>query len=997
MSTSYKYFYHLYFIVYTDEEEPKALDSDDENDLLDESEAYSSAPVYETIDGKKAAHQVFHYRWRGPELAYYSMEHYAALISVTPRKEKTKNPGRPSNTRYLFHPDHPLYDTHEQQLRSKPRIPLFIGRPPRPPGRRQSTLTVAWKNRARRFARYFLILLRPWTEADGQLPGRLTWKEFCLFVRQLRDGENDSGSTFIGSITLDLLQNIANGLRVNSRDAGAAQDYRARNATVWDRPDSTSALASASGSDPFDATDVDADPKYDKENERTLSLEALSIINQLRQQAAMDDLLDGKLFKRLKYLNNVAESLTTIFEQLQQHETQSNAEMGPTNSNSLYSEEKSKLEDHPTVYYLSEFSAKAANLLKRLKKDPIKETALPINSLQQRSIKATNSNDEEISSVSTTCNTNQMSSMLNTKQFLVWSLFDTYFSQLKAYREGVASEPLPPRIFVHGGPGTGKTFLINAITENLENYGFTQSSCALTGVASGNLPDRKTMHKTFGFKVRNKKGFNPVSLDPLSNTKLVNLRSHFDLEKLALFTIDEISTISASFLAKINKNSCAIVGGIDSTDPAECFGRKALLLCGDMFQFPPVVPPTPLYTSVVNHLGIQIDKKKRNTPPPVTNSADEQGVKLFLQCRKIELDQQMRAADDPEHMKLINAMRTENPDMNWVVKCLEKHYQKLSSSLMLRDPEFTYCSTACTGNRQRAVINDTVSKWFATLHGRIRVVWHQPLYGNAVLKLQQDTTDSIYMHYPEFTSYFVVGAPAILLSNINTTRNLNNGTTVIYHSLILDPREDGRHVADLIAHSEAGEDIFLRFPPLYINVTLEEMNPKDYSDFPFKDEQTVIPVGPMHAANHTTVYGAESISGNKVESTGHGVDLRFGITMHKVQGKTVSRLCVDLNQHDFQPHVNFHGIFVVCSRVKTKKNLAIFPFPPDQNGLQHLLNLKPPRKLILWLKSYDENGFFQQQLLHDQMLKVGIKDNKGKRLKKTQTSILSSPKRLRKK
>ena len=119
--------------------------------------------------------------------------------------------------------------------------------------------------------------------------------------------------------------------------------------------------------------------------------------------------------------------------------------------------------------------------------------------------------------------------------------------------------------------------------------------------------------------------------------------------------------------------------------------------------------------------------------------------------------------------------------------------------------------------------------------------------------------------------------------------------------------------------------------------------------------------------------------------------------MHKVQGKTVSRLCVDLNQHDFQPHVNFHGIFVVCSRVKTKKNLAIFPFPPDQNGLQHLLNLKPPRNLILWLKSYDENGFFQQQLLHDQMLKVGIKDNKGKRLKKTQTSILSSPKRLRKK
>ena len=495
--------------------------------------------------------------------------------------------------------------------------------------------------------------------------------------------------------------------------------------------------------------------------------------------------------------------------------------------------------------------------------------------------------------------------------------------------------------------------------------------------------------------MRNKKGFNPVSLDPLSNTNLVNLRSHFDLDKLAVFTIDEISTISASFLAKIYKNSCAIVGSIDSTDPAESFGRKAVLLCGDMFQFPPVDPPKPLYTSVINHLGIQSEKKKRNIPPPATNSADEQGVTLFLQCRKIELDQQMRAPDDPEHMKLINTMRTENPDMKWVVKCLENDYQKLSCSLFLRDPEFTYCSTACTGNRQRAVINDIVSKWFATLHGRIRVVWHQPLYGNAVLKLKQETIDSIYMHYPEFKSYFIVGAPAMLLNNINTTRNLNNGTTVIYHSLILDPREDGRHIADLIANSEAGEDI-LQHPPLYINVILEELNPKDYADVTFKDGKTIIPVGPMHGANHTNVYGAESISGNKVESTGHGFDLRFGITMHKVQGKTISRLCIDLNQHDFQPHINFHGIFVVYSRVKTKKHLAVFPFPPDQNGLQHLLNLKPPRNLILWLKSYDKDGFFQQQLLHDLMLKAGIKENKGKRLKKTQTPILSSPKHFKK-
>ena len=33
------------------------------------------------------------------------------------------------------------------------------------------------------------------------------------------------------------------------------------------------------------------------------------------------------------------------------------------------------------------------------------------------------------------------------------------------------------------------------------------------------------------------------------------------------------------------------------------------------------------------------------------------------------------------------------------------------------------------------------------------------------------------------------------------------------------------------------------------------------------------------------IYAAEYNRAIKVESSGHGVDLRFGITMHKVQGK----------------------------------------------------------------------------------------------------------------
>ena len=60
-----------------------------------------------------------------------------------------------------------------QQLRSKPHVPIFIGRPPKPPGPKPVHLTAVWKQQARRFARYILILLRPWKEVWWKMTGSI--------------------------------------------------------------------------------------------------------------------------------------------------------------------------------------------------------------------------------------------------------------------------------------------------------------------------------------------------------------------------------------------------------------------------------------------------------------------------------------------------------------------------------------------------------------------------------------------------------------------------------------------------------------------------------------------------------------------------------------------------------------------------------------------------------------------------------------------------------
>ena len=81
---------------------------------------------------------------------------------IVPTEEDTG--GRPDNGCFDFDPDHILYATHYQQLRSKQKIPLLIRLPPKNPSSKPEVLTDKWKKTARHFAQYYLTLFRPWTK-----------------------------------------------------------------------------------------------------------------------------------------------------------------------------------------------------------------------------------------------------------------------------------------------------------------------------------------------------------------------------------------------------------------------------------------------------------------------------------------------------------------------------------------------------------------------------------------------------------------------------------------------------------------------------------------------------------------------------------------------------------------------------------------------------------------------------------------------------------------
>ena len=222
-------------------------------------------------------------------------------------------------------------------------------------------------------------------------------------------------------------------------------------------------------------------------------------------------------------------------------------------------------------------------------------------------------------------------------------------------------------------------------------------------------------------------------------------------------------------------------------------------------------------------------------------------------------------------------------------------------------------------------INDCISKAFTIQQQQHRFVWLKPIHVKG-MTLSPGSVDSIYKRHEMFGSYFVIGAPAMLTQNICCKRNLANGTEVAYHSLVLSELEDARHIQDRILNTQPGEDIFLRYPPQFIYVIITGSDPKNFENLTRIKDETVIPIGESFKGNKVKACVQENSGSTEINSTCHGIDNRFSITMHKLQGKTIHRLCADLNDHSFRPTIDFHGLFVTLSRVKNLKHFARLPY-----------------------------------------------------------------------
>ena len=177
-----------------------------------------SAVVYQ-VDGKAVpVSPGIHYLLRSPLLYMMTLAEFNLCTQVVLKKEpkegdtqnaqqNTQNTqrtaGRPDNLRMCFaSEDHPLYHSHDIQLRSKINPWILGGDPPPkpPPLPRPDNPPDVWTKTANTFAAYYLVLFRPFSEEDiGTMA--FTWDALCSFMQQIDPVCQINDHTIIGTKT----------------------------------------------------------------------------------------------------------------------------------------------------------------------------------------------------------------------------------------------------------------------------------------------------------------------------------------------------------------------------------------------------------------------------------------------------------------------------------------------------------------------------------------------------------------------------------------------------------------------------------------------------------------------------------------------------------------------------------------------------------------------------------------------------------------------------
>ena len=522
------------------------------------------------------------------------------------------------------------------------------------------------------------------------------------------------------------------------------------------------------------------------------------------------------------------------------------------------------------------------------------------------------------------------------------------------------------RRIVLGAPGTGKTVLLRAIDRRLQESNLMVIKVSFTANAAV-LCNGSTIHSCFSVNTRRRKkngeNSNPVNVSALPIAELAEKREDFT-NAVAVF-IDECFQVSADLWGIVEYRMKEIFA---FNSPPSCaeqpFCGFSVVAFGDPYQLGPVAGSKNLPSEVIDKLHDRVRKR-------ANNALIENGVQVFQGFDLFLLLQQMRAPDDQLHIDFITRLRSFLFARPVDSKLIIDHIRDLSARDIQDDPTWGKAIIAVLTNRERAIINKHRVLAFGSKVQQPIFEWGLPILDREKSIVAIDDIFKLYAENPELNFLFCKGAVGILseLSKNNTSNRVVKGAPCEFHSILCQNEAEQKEMAQLIddfvptsTDDPSANVRHLSFVPKFICVRLTDEETR--LNWPRRKEDPHMFVDSLVEDDLVLAFPVTECSDLEVKLNGrmlnfhyYGAELAYGVTFHKLQGRTVDKLIVQLNYNEGMS-ISLQLLYVALTRVRNSANLRKFPLR-DGLSWDHLYDLYPDYDLKEWFACFSEvTGLF---------------------------------------
>ena len=476
--------------------------------------------------------------------------------------------------------------------------------------------------------------------------------------------------------------------------------------------------------------------------------------------------------------------------------------------------------------------------------------------------------------------------ILDEEQQYVHQVVIQYAKGIKKNNNGYPKKPIPPKLIVHGGAGSGKSTLIKCTIQSVERVMRKagdeleqpyQLACAPTGTAAAVI-DGNTLHHNFNFNFGNKYYSYDDKLRDLRRQQLINL---------ILCLIDEFSMVKSDLLYQLDQRLREIKDipkKKKETDnkKEEQFGGVAILLLGDLLQLRPVM---------ANFIF--------DTPKNPEYKASFAYGSLWNDFDVINLIQNHRQGKDGEYADLLNRMRfgiNEAKDFD----LLEERVFAMGDPQIPLDTTFLFGKKMAVylmnEERNSQLNSEDYILWAIHMHSSRRN-YHPPINDDGTVSSTQ------FVH----KLHLKVGSRVLLIHNVDVADKLTNGT--LGEVLGFQKTAAGK-ITGVIVHfynEKVGEKRLQNTTNTNLHVQYPNKRP-----IVIRREEVSYSLSKSHYNEGSTA---------KAKIIQYPLCLAFATTAHKFQGQTVLKpmtLTIDL-ETVFQAA----QAYVMFSRVQEMSQLFI--------------------------------------------------------------------------